>query len=83
MVKAFKSIINLRGLEICDQYDYLKEAVELWEKYSVKFIDALIASNKEILEKKIIIVSYDKDFDKLTVIRQEPKEALMRNNLPY
>lgn len=78
-VRALKSILNLRGLEIYDKYDYFK-AVELYEKYSIKFIDALIASNPEILEKKIIIVSFDKDFDKLTIIRKEPKEILIYLN---
>jgi predicted nucleic-acid-binding protein len=75
LIRGFKSIIALRGLKIFDQYDYFK-AADLYEKYSIKFIDALIASDQEILEKKIIIVSYDKDFDKLPVIRKEPGEIV-------
>lgn len=77
VVRAFKSIIALRGLKIFDQYDCLK-AIELYEKHSVKFIDALIASNKEILEKKVIVISYDKDFDKLPVIRRKPEELISK-----
>lgn len=75
IIRAYKSIINLRGLKIEDNYDYLK-AAELYSKYSIKFIDALIASDPQILDKKATIVSYDRDFDKLDVIRKEPGEIL-------
>lgn len=74
-VRALKSIINLRGLKIINKYDHLK-AADLYSKYSVKFIDALIASDTQIIEKKTQIVSYDKDFDKLPVTRKEPDEVL-------
>jgi len=75
VIKALKSIINLRGLKIDDIYDHL-EASELYDKYPIKFVDALIASDSQILEKKVTIVSYDKDFDKLSVIRKEPNDII-------
>lgn len=75
IIRAYKSIINLRGLKIHDLHDHLK-AAELYRKYSIKFIDALIAADPQILDKKVTVVSYDRDFDKLNVIRKEPEEIL-------
>jgi len=51
-------------------------AIEIYEKFPVKFIDALIVSNPKIFKKEITIISYDKDFDKLNVKRKEPKDVL-------
>lgn len=51
-------------------------ANKLFEQYPVKYIDALIASNPEIQSKKMTIISYDKDFDKLGVKRLEPKDVI-------
>ncbi|MBI2641004.1 PIN domain-containing protein [Candidatus Roizmanbacteria bacterium] len=73
VISAFKSIINLRGLKITDIYNYLK-AEDLYSNYPIRFIDALIASDDQILDKKVTIVSYDKDFDKLPVLRKEPTD---------
>ena len=73
VMRALKSIINLKGLQIKDKHDHLR-AVELYKKYSIKYIDALIASEDEIFDKKIIVVSYDRDFDKIPVLRKEPQE---------
>ena len=42
----------------------------------MKFIDALIASHKSIQEEAAVIVSYDKDFDKLGILRKEPKDII-------
>lgn len=70
--ESVRSIINLKGLKLV-QSNRLKEAVEIYETKSVKFIDAMIASIKPIYEKKWVVVSYDKDFDKIGVIRMEPK----------
>lgn len=75
VIDGIKSIINIRGLKIIDAYNHLK-ALDLYEKYSVKFIDALIASGNDVINRKNVIVSYDRDFDKLPVIRQEPKAIL-------
>lgn len=49
----------------------------MFEQKPVKFIDALLASIKEIKEKKWKVVSYDRDFDKLGVVRIEPKEIIL------
>lgn len=75
VTQALKGIINLRGLAFADNYQALS-ALDMFERKSVKFIDALLASIKEIEEKKWKVVSYDRDFDKLDVIRTEPKEII-------
>ncbi|MDZ7587295.1 MAG: PIN domain-containing protein, partial [Patescibacteria group bacterium] len=71
IARRIKAIIQLRGIIFVDDYDSLK-AIDLFQTKSIKFIDALIASIKPIQEKKWIVVSFDRDFDKLGVIRKEP-----------
>lgn len=75
ILTGLSSILKLNNLKIIDNYD-LSKALELYSDFSVKFIDALIASNPEIQAKKMTVVSYDKDFDKLKVKRLEPKDLL-------
>ena len=76
VVKGIASILNLKNLKIKDNFDsYL--ALKIYKEFSVKFIDALIASNPKIYRGDIILISYDKDFDKIKgIIRKEPKEML-------
>lgn len=71
VIQAVRSIVNLRGMKIIDNFNHLL-ALELYEKYSVKYIDALIASIKEIAAKEMIVISYDKDFAKLPILSQNP-----------
>lgn len=73
VVKALRSIINLRGLSIIDKFQH-EIALSLYEKNNVKFIDALIASNPDIFNKKWVIISYDNDFDKINIKRMEPNQ---------
>lgn len=73
--QGLRAILNISNLKITDDYQHFM-ALELYEKYSVKYIDSLIASNKQILAKKMTVVSYDRDFDKLKIIRKEPREIL-------
>lgn len=72
---AARSIINLRGLKIVDRFDH-RWALNAYEEKKIKYIDALIASIKEIKEKKWTIVSYDRDLDNLKVLRKEPPAVL-------
>lgn len=74
-VRSIKSILGINGLKINDDY-HQERAIEFYEKYNVKYVDALIASANEIYERKMIIISYDRDFDKLKVVRYEPKDIL-------
>ncbi|MDI6602933.1 MAG: PIN domain-containing protein [Patescibacteria group bacterium] len=75
LIEAIGGILDFKNLKIIDDFDFRK-AIEIYEKYPVKFIDALIASNSKIFKKELTIVSYDKDFDKLDVRRKEPKKVL-------
>jgi len=73
IVEFVKSIINLRGLTIEDNLD-IRKSLEIFANENIKYVDALIASIKEIQEKKWTVVSFDKDFDKIGVNRKEPGE---------
>lgn len=73
VVNALQSIINLRGLKITDKMDP-RAAIEIFQRFNIKFVDALIASTPKIFRKEMIIVSYDRDFDKLGVIRKKPRD---------
>lgn len=73
--KSIDSILKLNNLDIVDDFN-LQTAIESFSKRSVKFIDAVIASNPDIQSKKMIVVSYDKDFDKLGVKRVEPSDLI-------
>ena len=75
IIKGLSSILKLKNLRIVDDFDSFL-ALEIYERFPIKFIDALIASNPKIFKKEITIVSYDKDFDKIKVLRKEPKEVL-------
>lgn len=75
IIEGLRGIINISGLKITDNYNQ-SLALTLFEKHSIKYIDAFIASIEEVSAKKMIVVSYDRDFDKLPVIRQEPKDIL-------
>lgn len=73
VVKALRSIVNLRGLSIIDKFQH-EVALSLYEKNGIKFIDALIASNPDIVNKNWTVISYDRDFDKIDVKRMEPHQ---------
>ena len=75
IVLAIKSILNLRRLEIVDGFDY-DWGLKRFEDLNVKYIDALIASIGGNKNKKWTVVSYDKDFDKLGILRKEPRQIL-------
>lgn len=77
IVKALKTILEIKNLKVIDKVD-CDLAVIIYNHHSVKFIDALIIANPLIFKKQAIVVSYDKDFDKLKVLRQEPNQVLKR-----
>lgn len=73
VIRAIKSIISLHGLAIIDEINWLY-ALDLYTSKKVKLIDCLIASKKEIREKKWLVVTYDKDFQKLGIRNATPAE---------
>lgn len=74
IIEGLQGIINISGLKILDSYDQ-NLALNIFEKHSIKYIDALIASNEEIYTRKMTIISYDSDFDKLKILRKEPSQV--------
>lgn len=66
-----ESILNLNGLDLISGFDQ-RNALRLYQLYSVKYIDACLASIKEVKQKKWAIVSYDTDFKKLPVVWLKP-----------
>ena len=75
IIKALRSILNLKGLKIIDEVNPAI-SLEIFQNHNVKLIDALIASNPAILNKTMTIISYDKDFEKIDIIRKEPKQVI-------
>lgn len=76
--ESVRGIVNLRGLKLIDGYKPL-EALGMFSDKRVKFIDAMIASIPEIKSGKMTVISYDKEFDKLGVVRKDPWEILAGN----
>lgn len=75
IVDAVKGILGFPELKIVDG-SMILIALEIYQNNSVKFIDALISSVKEIYNRNWVIISYDKDFDKLGVFRKEPSQII-------
>lgn len=76
-IQILKSLQSISGLKLIDKFNTHK-ATEFYESYNIKYIDSLIASIPEIHMKKCTIVSYDKDFDKIGILRLEPDKLLKR-----
>lgn len=72
--KSLQGIDSMK-LDFTNKFD-TAIAHELFRKYSVKYNDALIVSIPEVYTKKWTVVSYDKDFDKLGILRKEPREVV-------
>ena len=73
LIKILKAISALKNLKI-ENKENLGTGIELYEKYNIKFVDAIIASHPKILNRQVAVISYDKDFDKLNILRKEPKD---------
>ncbi len=78
-----KSIV--KALDVLVIQDFIKkiadtpweDALSIYSKHNVKLIDASTAAIiHELGPKNWAVVSYDKDFDKLSVKRLEPKDVL-------
>lgn len=77
IVESLYSIINLRNLKFSEKFNS-NFGVQIYEQNNIKLTDAFIASHPKIQSKEMIVVSYDKDFDKLGVIRKEPGEIIKK-----
>jgi predicted nucleic acid-binding protein len=72
--EALLSFIRI-GIGFSEGIDML-QAMNGYETHNVKFIDALISANRIFMKSKAIIVSYDKDFDKLNMQRVTPNKII-------
>ncbi len=68
---VIRAVLGIGKLKIVDNYDY-RLATRFYELFNIKYIDCLIASIPEIVNKKWTIVSYDEDFKKLPVLWKKP-----------
>lgn len=73
IVETLERMKGSRFFKLIDNFDF-DLALNFYSRYGIKYVDAIIASNPNIQSKKWTIVSYDKDFDKLSVIRKEPSQ---------
>lgn len=77
VVLALSGILSLKNLTIDDKYDTLT-ATSLYERHSIKFIDALLSTHHLVFRKEVPMVSYDKDFSVLPVNWLCPEEVLRK-----
>lgn len=75
VLQALDATLNLKNLKMVDDFD-LQRALDLYRENKVKFVDSLLASLPEVEQGKMVMVSFDKDFDKLGVKRKEPQEII-------
>jgi predicted nucleic-acid-binding protein len=74
--KTIKPLMQMKGVEVIEKYDWSK-VFGVYGETKVKFVDAMIANIKQVRERKWKVVSYDREFDKLGVIRVEPGDVVM------
>lgn len=68
-----RGILGMRNLRIVQKID-IQVALEIYEKHTVAFVNALVASNARLVDPHVVVVSYDKDFDAVGLTRREPKQ---------
>ena len=66
---SVKPIIMFQGVNTQSSKSLLLEALDLWEEKEVDWTDALLTI--WCLREERTIISFDKDFDKLSVVRRE------------
>lgn len=75
VTEVAKSILSIKNLKFEEKVNPAA-AVEMFSDNNIKFADCLIASNSQISDGRMAVVSYDKDFDKLGIKRVEPSEIV-------
>lgn len=79
IIIIFIQLIKSRNISIIEEYDLLI-TLDLFTKHKVAFVDCLISSLKPIQSKKMMVVSYDKDFDKMKIIRKTPRSIVTKTS---
>jgi len=77
IIKILRGILKLKRLKFSHDCNIFS-AIAFYEKYNVKFVDAIIAANTFLSKKNVKIISYDRDFDKLSITRIEPNELIKK-----
>lgn len=75
--KMVKAILGIHHLTVAGDAD-MPAALGLYDQYSVKFIDAVIASYRSIQQQNLAILSYDQDFDRIGIKRYEPADVIKK-----
>lgn len=70
VIKDLETIMKTRNLVLLEKTDFIK-ALKWHKKFKVKLADCLIGSQ---LGKNMVLVSYDKDFEKLPIEVVSPSE---------
>lgn len=71
IAEKVQAVTQMKGVVVVEKYEWVT-ALDQYARMKVKFVDAMIANVRQIKAKKWIVVTYDKDFDKLDVLRMEP-----------
>lgn len=75
VVQILQAVTSLKYLTIEQNFDILL-ATEYYEHHAIKFVDACLAAHDCFNNQAVVMISYDKDFDKLPVKRLEPKQII-------
>lgn len=68
------ALIKIPGLVLRNTSN-ISASLDLYIKNNVTYIDTVIASNSFFTNKNGIIISFDREFDKLGIKRLEPKQV--------
>ena len=71
IAEMVQSVVQMKGVLVGERYEWIS-TLEQYTRMKVKFIDAMIANVRQIKSKKWAVVTYDKEFDKLGVLKMEP-----------
>ena len=76
IIVALNSVEKTDGVKLVNgKVDFVK-GMELFEKHKIKLGDAMIVASDVVQKERAIIISYDKDFDKVEGVKRiTPKEA--------
>ncbi len=75
VLQGLRAITSASYLKLTDESN-IEIALDYYEHFSVKYIDAVIGSHPEIFTGRMSVVSYDKDFDKMNLRRKEPMDLI-------
>jgi predicted nucleic-acid-binding protein len=70
-IAAISGILALSHLKILSDHS-IQLAVELYKNNAIKFVDTILASHTFFTQKNAVMLSYDKEFDKIKIKREEP-----------